>query len=142
MIVRLSLLLATGARTMVPTLVLFSIFLLIVGHDVPGGGFAGGLVASIALLLMYLAFGERGLRRALPVDSLAVIGFGLLLAVAAGLIGVVDGRAFLTYTFVSGDAPLIGEIKLSSLVLFDLGVYILVVGLVETALQRLGGEAS
>ena len=141
MIVRLLPLLATGARTMVPTLVLFSVFLLIVGHDVPGGGFAGGLVASTALLLMFLAFGERGLRRTLPVDPLTVIGTGLLLAVAAGLIGVVDGTAFLTYTFASVDLPLIGEIKVSSLLLFDLGVYVLVIGVVETALQRLGGEA-
>lgn len=141
MIVRFSLLLTTGARTMVPTLVLFSVFLLIVGHDVPGGGFAGGLVASIGLLLMYLAFGERGLRRALPIDSLAVVGFGLLLAVGAGLIGVVAGGAFLTSTFVAVEAPVLGEIKLSSLLLFDLGVYVLVVGVVETALQRLGGEA-
>ena len=141
MIVRLLPLLATGARTMVPTLVLFSIFLLIVGHDVPGGGFAGGLVASIALLLMFLTFGERGLRRALPVDSLTVIGAGLLLAVAGGLIGVVAGNAFLTYTSASADVPLIGELKVSSLLVFDLGVYVLVIGVVETALQRLGGEA-
>ncbi len=142
MIVRLLPLLATGARTMVPTLVLFSIFLLIVGHDVPGGGFAGGLVASTALLLMFLAFGDRGLRRALPVDSLTVTGAGLLLAVTAGLIGVVNGSAFLTYTFASVDLALLGEVKVSSLLLFDLGVYVLVIGVVETALQRLGGEAS
>lgn len=141
MIVRLLPLLATGARTMVPTLVLFSIFLLIVGHDVPGGGFAGGLVASIALLLMFLSFGERGLRRALPVDPLTVTGAGLLLAVLGGLIGVVNGTAFLTYTFASADLPLVGEVKVSSLLLFDLGVYVLVIGVVETALQRLGGEA-
>ncbi|NNC93197.1 MAG: Na(+)/H(+) antiporter subunit B [Acidimicrobiia bacterium] len=141
MIVRLSPLLATGARTMIPTLTLFSVYLLVVGHDVPGGGFAGGLVASIGLLLMFLAFGERGLRRALPVDSLTVIGAGLLLAVAAGLIGMLGGDAFLTYTSGSFDIPLIGELKLSSLLLFDLGVYMLVVGVAETALQRLGGEA-
>lgn len=140
MIVRFSPLLATGARTMVPTLALFSVYLLVVGHDVPGGGFAGGLVASTGLLLMYLAFGERGLRRALPIDSLVVIGFGLLLAVAGGLVGVVDGGAFLTYTFATADVPLVGEVKVSSLLLFDLGVYVLVIGVVETALQRLGGE--
>jgi multisubunit Na+/H+ antiporter MnhB subunit len=141
MIIRFSPLLATGARTMVPTLVLFSLYLLIVGHDVPGGGFAGGLLASTGLLLMFLAFGERGLRRALPIDSLVVIGAGLLLAVAGGLIGIADGGAFLTYTFATADVPLIGEIKVSSVLVFDLGVYVLVIGVVETALQRLGGEA-
>jgi multisubunit Na+/H+ antiporter MnhB subunit len=140
-IIRFSPLLATGARTMVPTLALFSLYLLIVGHDVPGGGFAGGLVASTGLLLMFLAFGERGLHRALPIDSLVVIGAGLLLAVSGGLIGIADGGAFLTYTFATADLPVLGEIKVSSLLLFDLGVYVLVIGVVETALQRLGGEA-
>jgi multicomponent Na+:H+ antiporter subunit B len=90
---------------------------------------------------MFLAFGERGLRRALPIDSLTVIGTGLLLAVVAGLIGILGGDAFLTYSFRSLDLPLIGELKVSSLLLFDLGVYVLVIGVVETALQRLGGEA-
>lgn len=139
--VRFSRLLATGARTMVPTLALLSVFLLVVGHDVPGGGFAGGLVASIGLLVMFLAFGERGLRRTLPIDSLMVIGIGLLLAVGAGLIGLVAGNAFLEYTFATRQVPLIGELKVSSLLLFDLGVFVLVLGVVETALQRLGGEA-
>ena len=141
MIIRFSPLLATGARTMIPTLVLFSIFLLVVGHDVPGGGFAGGLLASIGLLVMFLAFGERGLRRALPIDSLTVIGAGLMLAVAGGLLGIAVGDAFLTYTFASMDLPVIGEVKVSSLLVFDLGVYVLVLGVVETALQRLGGDA-
>ncbi|NNF64542.1 MAG: Na(+)/H(+) antiporter subunit B [Acidimicrobiia bacterium] len=140
MIVRFSPLLATGARTMVPTLAMFSLYLLVVGHDVPGGGFAGGLVASIGLLLMYLAYGERGLRRALPIDSLMVIGSGLLLAVAGGLVGIIDGGAFLTYTFATSDLPLVGEVKVSTLLLFDLGVYVLVIGVAATALQRLGGD--
>lgn len=139
--VRLSPLLATGARTMVPTLVLFSLFLLVVGHDVPGGGFAGGLVAATALLLMFLAFGERGLRRALPFEPEMVTGLGLGLAVAAGLLGAFFEGTFLAYTFADFEAPVVGDIKVSSLLLFDLGVYVLVIGVVETALQRLGGEA-
>lgn len=138
--IRLSPLLATGARTMVPTLVLFSLFLLVVGHDVPGGGFAGGLLAATALLLMFLAFGDRGLRRALPFEPEAVTGLGLGLAVIAGLLGAFFEGTFLTYVFVDMDVAVIGEVKLSSLLLFDLGVYVLVIGVVETALQRLGGE--
>ena len=61
MSIRFSPLLATGTRVVVPTLVLFSVVLLVVGHDAPGGGFAGGLVASAAVLLIFLAFGHRGL---------------------------------------------------------------------------------
>lgn len=140
--IRFSPLLSTGARTMVPTLVLFSLFLLVVGHDVPGGGFAGGLLAATGLLLMFLAYGERGLHRALPIEPEVVIGTGLGLAVLAGLLGLLFEGAFLTYAFASVESPVIGEIKVSTLLLFDLGVYTLVIGLGETAIQRLGGEAS
>jgi multisubunit Na+/H+ antiporter MnhB subunit len=138
--IRFSPLLSTGTRTMVPTLALFSLFLLIIGHDVPGGGFAGGLIASLALLLIFLSFGSRGLRRALPVEPDMIMGIGLAMAVAAGIIGAIFEGTFLTYTFASWDAALVGEVKVSSLLLFDLGVYVLVIGLVATATLRLGTE--
>ena len=140
--VRQSPLLTAGTRTMVPTLVLFSVYLLVVGHDVPGGGFAGGLIASSALLLVFLTFGASGLDRVLPIDPEALTGVGLAMAIVAGLIGLFFGGTFLTYTYASVSAPLLGDIKVSSLLLFDLGVYALVVGLVATAVYRLGGEAS
>ena len=140
--VRQSPLLTAGTRTMVPTLVLFSVYLLVVGHDVPGGGFAGGLIASSALLLVFLTFGASGLDRVLPIDPEALTGVGLAMAIVAGLIGLFFGGTFLTYTYASVSAPLLGDIKVSSLLLFDLGVYALVIGLVATAVYRLGGEAS
>lgn len=140
--IRQSPLLTAGTRTMVPTLVLFSVYLLVVGHDVPGGGFAGGLIASSALLLVFLTFGASGLDRVLPIDPEALTGVGLAMAIVAGLIGLFFGGTFLTYTYASVSAPLLGDIKVSSLLLFDLGVYALVVGLVATAVYRLGGEAS
>lgn len=138
--IRFSPLLATGTRTMVPTLVLFSVFLLVTGHDVPGGGFAGGLIASAALLLVFLAFGARGLKRALPLDPEALTGIGLAAAILAGIVGLVFNDTFLTYTYASAELPLIGDVKISTLLLFDVGVYILVIGLVATAILRLGRE--
>jgi multisubunit Na+/H+ antiporter MnhB subunit len=138
--IRFSPLLATGTRTMVPTLVLFSVFLLVTGHDVPGGGFAGGLIASAALLLVFLAFGARGLKRALPLDPEALTGVGLAAAILAGIVGLVFNDTFLTYTYASAELPLIGDVKISTLLLFDVGVYILVIGLVATAVLRLGKE--
>ena len=142
MSIRHSPLLTAGTRTMVPTLVLFSVYLLVVGHDVPGGGFAGGLIASSALLLVFLTFGARGLDRALPIDPEALTGLGLAMAIVAGLIGLFFEGTFLTYTYASVSAPVLGDIKVSSLLLFDLGVYALVVGLVTTAVLRLGREVS
>lgn len=138
--IRFSPLLATGTRTMVPTLVLFSVFLLVTGHDVPGGGFAGGLIASAALLLVFLAFGARGLKRALPLDPEALTGIGLAAAILAGIIGLLFNDTFLTYTYASAELPLIGDVKISTLLLFDVGVYVLVIGLVATAVLRLGTE--
>ena len=138
--IRFSPLLATGTRTMVPTLVLISVFLLVTGHDVPGGGFAGGLIASAALLLVFLAFGARGLKRALPLDPEALTGIGLAAAILAGIVGLVFNDTFLTYTYASAELPLIGDVKISTLLLFDVGVYILVIGLVATAILRLGWE--
>ena len=140
--IRFSPLLATGTRVLVPTLVLFAIFLLITGHDVPGGGFAGGLIAAAALLLIFLTFGVRGVRRALPAPPETVVGVGLAVAIGAGVIGLVFHDAFLTATEASATVPVIGDVKLSSLLLFDIGVFVLVVGLVATALVRLGADAS
>ncbi len=132
--------LATGARTLVPTLALFAVFLLVVGHNVPGGGFAGGLLLAAALLLIFLAFGERGVRLALPSDPETLTGVGLGLALLGGIVGWLFEGAFLAYASASVTLPLVGEFKLTSLLLFDLGVLVLVVGLVATATVRLGGE--
>jgi multisubunit Na+/H+ antiporter MnhB subunit len=140
--IRFSPLLATGVRTMVPTLLIFSVWLLVVGHDLPGGGFAGGLVAGAALLLLFLAFGSRGVRRLLPFDPESIAGAGLALALLSGMIGLLVGGAFLGYEYVSRDLPYVGEVKVSTLLLFDVGVYVLVVGLIATALERLGSDRS
>jgi multisubunit Na+/H+ antiporter MnhB subunit len=138
--IRFSPLLATGTQTMVPTLMLFSVYLLVVGHDVPGGGFAGGLIASSALLLVFLAFGRGGVRRAFPIDPETAMGVGLILAISAGTIGLVFGDAFLTYTYAQWTVPVVGDIKVSTLLLFDIGVYIVVIGLVATAILKLGSD--
>lgn len=138
--IRFSPLLAVGTQTMVPTLVLFSVYLLVVGHDVPGGGFAGGLIASSALLLVFLSFGGGGVRRALPIDPETTMGVGLILALLAGSIGLVFGNAFLTYTYAQWTVPVLGDIKVSTLLLFDVGVYFVVIGLVATAILKLGSD--
>jgi multisubunit Na+/H+ antiporter MnhB subunit len=138
--IRFSPLLATGARTMIPTLVIFSVYVLVVGHDAPGGGFAGGLLGAAALLLVYLAFGDRGVRRALPTEPEIIAGTGLAIAIAAGALGLVVDDALLAGLKASTTLPLIGEVKVTSVLVFDIGVYFVVLGLVAAAIVRLGGE--
>ena len=138
--IRFSPLLTTGMRTLVPTLVLLSLYLFVVGHDLPGGGFAGGLLGAAALLLIFLSVGDRGVRRALRVRPEVVMGIGLATSVAAGLLGLVVDGSLLAALSAGGDWPLIGEVKITSVLAFDAGVYLVVVGLVGSALLRLGGE--
>jgi len=138
--IRFSPLLATGARTMIPTLVVFSIYVLIVGHDLPGGGFAGGLLAAAALLLVYLAYGDRGVRRVLPTDPEIIVGIGLAVGLVAGVLGLFSTDGFLTALSASAELPVLGTVKVTSVLLFDVGVYLVVLGLIGTAIVRLGEE--
>jgi multisubunit Na+/H+ antiporter MnhB subunit len=140
MYLRFSPLVATAARTIAPTLVLFSVYLLVVGHDSPGGGFAGGLLGSAALLLVYLAYGDRGVWKTLPTDPEIIAGVGLTFAAGAAMLGMVVEGQLLAAISASAEVPLLGDVKVSSVLLFDTGVYLVVVGLVGTAIVRLGGD--
>ncbi|MDR6663834.1 Na+/H+ antiporter subunit B [Rhizobium sp. 1399] len=122
-------------RTIAPfitaLMLLFSVFILLRGHNEPGGGFIGGLIAASALAIYGIAFGVEAVRRAIRFHPLAIAGFGLLLSCLAGLISVLFAVPFMTglwvYPVVAGV-----EVPLSSVVLFDLGVYFVVLGAVAS----------
>ncbi|TYK48099.1 hydrogen gas-evolving membrane-bound hydrogenase subunit E [Actinomadura decatromicini] len=133
-----SVVLEATARLLGPTILLFSIYLLVAGHGRPGGGFVGGLVAGMAFVLRYLPGGRRELATALPGRPSVLVGGGLALAVAAGASGWASGGAFLHPETLRVSAPWIGDVKASTSLLFDLGVYLLVLGLVATILTTLG----
>ena len=122
---RPSVVLDTGVRTMAPTLVLVSVYLLVVGHNAPGGGFVGGLVAGTALLISFLARGEEGLARLVPAHPVSILGAGLSLALAAGLAGLFAGAAFLDALQATLEIPALGTIKLNTALAFDLGALVL-----------------
>ena len=132
-----SLILATAARAVQPLLLLFSIFILIRGHNAPGGGFAGGLVAAIAFTLIAIAYDADTARRSLRIEPRTLLAVGLLVAGAAGLIGLAVGGAFLEAVFF--DLPHLagGRIELSSVLLFDIGVYLTVLGVTLTIVLTL-----
>jgi multicomponent Na+:H+ antiporter subunit B len=135
-----SLILRTTTMLLITILLLFSVFLLLRGHDLPGGGFIGGLVAAAAVALYVLAFGAEAANDMVRVRPRALLGVGLTAAVAAGLIAVLFGTPFLTGQWLIVDLPGNAELKLSTVLLFDVGVYLVVVGTVLTMLFALEGQ--
>jgi multicomponent Na+:H+ antiporter subunit B len=121
-----SLIFRTATRGLMPLLLLYGLFLLLRGHNAPGGGFAGGLVVAAAFALHTFAFGIGAARRALLVDPSRLIGSGLLLALGSGLVPLLFHRSFLKSLWL---APGIG---LGTPLLFDLGVFFVVIGVVLT----------
>jgi multicomponent Na+:H+ antiporter subunit B len=125
-----SLILRNTIRLLLPLLVLFSIFLLGRGHNEPGGGFAGGLVASAGFALYSLAYDAEAARRILHVDPIRLAAIGLLAALASGLVGWLAGVPFLTGVWLKLVLPGLGEVDLGTPLLFDIGVYLLVTGVI------------
>ncbi|WP_306330903.1 Na+/H+ antiporter subunit B [Vibrio injensis] len=133
-----ALILQVAARFLLPMLLLFSIFLLLRGHNEPGGGFIAGLVASSAFALHLFAFTPVQTRRLIGVDSSQLMGVGLMIAMCSGVIGVIlSGSEFLTSVWWTVYLPGVGELKLSTPLLFDIGVYLVVIGMVTTLLLTL-----
>jgi multicomponent Na+:H+ antiporter subunit A len=122
------------------TVVVLSVYLLFAGHNHPGGGFAGGLVGGLALVLRYLAGGRYELGEAAPVDPGRLLGAGLLLAAGTGAAGLVLGHDVLSAAVLETTLPVLGHVKLVTALFFDVGVYLVVIGLVLDVLRSLGGE--
>lgn len=133
-----SVIMRTTGRTLVALLTMFSFFLLLRGHDHPGGGFIGGLIAGSAFGLYAMAYGERSARQALTVDPLTLVATGLLIALASGMAGPLMGQPFLTGTWYDVDVGALGTVRFGTPVLFDIGVYVLVVGMTTALIFTLG----
>jgi multicomponent Na+:H+ antiporter subunit B len=121
----------TAAPFLTALMLLFSVFVLLRGHNEPGGGFIGGLIAASALAIYGIACGVQAVRRAIVFHPLAIAGFGLLASTVAGLLSALLAVPFMTglwiYPHVFGV-----EVPLSSVMLFDTGVYLVVVGAVTS----------
>jgi multicomponent Na+:H+ antiporter subunit B len=127
-----TLILNTAALAIVPLQLMFSIFLLLRGHDEPGGGFIGGLVAASAFVLYAFAFGAESTRKLLRVTPRDILAAGLLFALASTLPALWSGQPMLTAHW--WELPLPGEsyLKLSTVLIFDIGVYLTVLGTLMT----------
>lgn len=138
---RPSLILDTVLDMVTRTALLFSFFLLFAGHNAPGGGFVGGLVAASALVLRYVAGGADRVDAVARVHETTLLGTGLLLAALTGAAGWWFGDAFLYGAKLEADVPVLGHLKATSALAFDIGVYLVVVGLGLSLLRSLGAAA-
>ncbi|KUP96763.1 MnhB domain-containing protein [Thermobifida cellulosilytica] len=135
-----SVLLEVVTRLLVPAILLFSVFLLVSGHNRPGGGFAGGLVASMAYVLRYVAGGRHELLAGLPMRPNGLLAIGTLLGCVTAGLPLLVGRPVFDSVKWEFTLPLFGEVKLLSALFFETGVYLIVVGLVLSVVAALGAR--
>ena len=135
-----SLLLEVIVRILFHSIIVVSVYLLFAGHNLPGGGFAGGLVAGMALVMRYVAGGRWELGAAAPTDAGRLLGAGMVLALSCAIVPLFFGAAPLTSTYWKAELPLLGEVEFVTSTIFDVGVYLVVIGLVLDVLRSLGAE--
>lgn len=131
-------------RTIAPYLaalmLVFSIFVLLRGHDEPGGGFIAGLIAASAIAIYGVAAGAREVRKAIRFHPLALAGVGVFLAGLSGLVSTAFQVPYLTGLWLSFELPDGTEMSLSTPLLFDIGVYLTVLGVLSTVALALEEE--
>ena len=115
-------------RAMFPVTLVLSLYLLLRGHNLPGGGFVAGITLAVGLILQYMAGGTRWAEARLAIHPLRWLGAGLALALATGAGAWLFGYPFLTSHVTHATLPLVGEIHVPSALFFDLGVFLLVIG--------------
>lgn len=130
-----SLILITATRALLPLLLMFSIFMLLRGHNLPGGGFIGGVIAAAAYALYALANGRDAARRALRLQPIRIITIGIAIAVFSGCLALMVGLPFMTGLWSPYPIPGIG--KVGTPLLFDMGVYLAVLGVMLTIILNL-----
>ncbi len=131
------LMLTVATRVLLPLALLVGVYILLRGHNMPGGGFIAGLIVAIAFLMQAMASGYAWAHQRARLDAHVLIGGGVVLAGATGLVPLLFGRPFLTSTFGYVHLPLVGEVELASAMAFDLGVFLTVVGTCLLALATL-----
>ena len=125
----------------VRTAIVFAVYLLLSGHNAPGGGFIAGLVVGSCLVVRYIARGGDDLDALVRVAPDRWLGTGLLVAVLVGVAGWIWGTAYFASGFVEFDVPVFGLVKAPSALLFDVGVFAVVVGLTIALVGALGDES-
>jgi multisubunit Na+/H+ antiporter MnhB subunit len=132
--------LQTATRLLMPLLLLFAVFLLLRGHNEPGGGFVGGLVVAASFVLYSIAYGVEAARRALLVSPSTLLGGGPLIALLSGVPAVLLGRPFMTALWTRVGVGSIA-VDVGTPLIFDIGVFLAVIGVVLTIVFTLSAES-
>ncbi len=132
--------LKTISQLLIFIILIFSFYLFLAGHNEPGGGFIGALMAAAALVLLAMAFGIRTLKKVIPFDYRKVTATGIMLALLTGMGSFLFDAPFLSHTFDYAALPLFGQTELATAMLFDLGVYLTVIGITMTIILAIGRD--
>jgi len=127
-------------RVIFHTVLIGSLYLLFVGHNRPGGGFVGGLVAGAAIALRFIAGGLDEVRGLTRLQPWTILGTGLLVAAITAVAPLLVGDPVLASTVWEADLPVLGTVAASSALAFDVGVYVLVIGMIFMVFEAFGGE--
>lgn len=132
-----SLILRTVSLGLLYLIVLFSLFVFVQGHNAPGGGFIAGLIAAGMILIQFLAFSRNDLKKVFRPIFHRLLGLGIILAAGSGFFGWIAGSAFLEGYHWTIDFPWGGHLAVPSVMVFDLGVYLIVIGTVISIFMAL-----
>jgi len=138
--VRRSLILDVSVRLLYPSIIVLSLYFLFSGHNQPGGGFVGGLAASAAISLRYVTGGLEAVRRSFRSEPWTILGTGLALSVGTAIFPMLLGGAILEHGTLKLHPPVLGDIKVTSALPFDVGVYLVVIGLILMIFEAFGDD--
>lgn len=135
-----SLILQIATRKLLPLLLIYSVIILLRGHNAPGGGFIGGLLAAASYILYAIAYGVEQARKKLRIDPRTFIGIGLLSALLSGVPSFLNDQPFTTVEYATIKIPILGKVGLSTPLIFDIGVFLVVIGVLLTIVFTLMEE--
>ncbi|TCJ04824.1 Na(+)/H(+) antiporter subunit B [Cytobacillus praedii] len=134
------LILQTTTKVVLFIIILFSFHIFFAGHYTPGGGFVGGLLTSGAIILLMLAFDMKTVSQILPINYIYIAATGLLFAGGTAAGALFFNVPLLTHAFGHVDLPILGDTALHTATIFDLGVFLVVVGVTMTIIQTIGED--
>ncbi|MGI2329271.1 Na(+)/H(+) antiporter subunit B [Planococcus sp. YIM B11945] len=132
--------LQTATKVVTFIILMFAVHIFFAGHYTPGGGFVGGLLTASAIVLLMLAFDIETVKKIIPFNYVIMIAIGLLLALGTASASIFFNVPFFTHAYDYFNLPLFGKTSLHSAALFDLGVYLVVVGVTMTIIQTIGED--